>query len=190
MRLTHLVSALSSVSLALAWTTYVVPHSEGYDDAPALIAVLAADPQLATNATIMFERGVTYNISTPIHFPRFENVIVSVQGNLTYAADVKATQGKNPIPRCDFPKLISGPTSGCCIFGTSCLLLSKTFRLIEHFISRRVTHDIGIFHPSSAKSNLTRCPQVRIHGRFQRHVGRFHGPALGLGEFLRTTGQE
>ena len=100
MRLIHLATALSFVSLALAWTTYVVPHSEGYDDAPALIAALAADPQLATNATILFERGVTYNISTPIHFPRFENVIVSVQGNLTYAADIKATQGKNPIPRC------------------------------------------------------------------------------------------
>jgi hypothetical protein len=96
MRLLHIASALSSVSLALAWTTYVVPNSPGNDDTPALAAAFSADPKLATNATILFKRGVTYNISTPIRFPRFENVIVSVQGNLTYADDIKATQGANP----------------------------------------------------------------------------------------------
>ena len=94
MQLLHLTSVLSSVSLSLAWTTYVVPHSEGYDDTPALAAAFAADPKLATDATILFEQGVTYNILTPIIFPRFENVIVSIQGNLTYAADVQATQGE------------------------------------------------------------------------------------------------
>ena len=94
MQLLHLTSVLSSVSLALAWTTYVVPHSEGYDDTPALAAAFAADPKLATDATILFEQGVTYNILTPIIFPRFENVIVSIQGNLTYAADIQATQGE------------------------------------------------------------------------------------------------
>jgi len=96
MRLLHITSVLSSVSLALAWTTYVVPHSGGNDDTPALAAVFSADPKLATNATILFKQGLTYNILTPIVFPRFENVIVSVQGNLSYAADVKATQGTNP----------------------------------------------------------------------------------------------
>jgi len=96
MRLLHTTSILSSVSLALAWTTYVVPHSGGNDDTPALAAALSADPKLATNATILFEQGLTYNILTPIVFPRFENVIVSVQGNLSYATDIKATQGANP----------------------------------------------------------------------------------------------
>ncbi len=96
MRLLHLTSVLPFMSLAMAWTTYVVPHSEGNDDTPALAAAFSADPKLATNATILFQRGVTYNILTPILFPRFENVIVSVQGNLSYGADVQATQGKNP----------------------------------------------------------------------------------------------
>ena len=96
MRLLHTTSILSSVSLALAWTTYVVPHSGGNDDASALAAAFSVDPKLATNATILFKQGLTYNILTPIVFPRFENVIVSVQGNLSYAADVKATQGANP----------------------------------------------------------------------------------------------
>jgi len=93
MRLLHLTSVLPSVSLALAWTTYVVPHSDGKDDTPALAAAFAADPKLATNATILFKQGVTYNILTPISFPSLENVLVSIQGNLTYAADIQATQG-------------------------------------------------------------------------------------------------
>ena len=97
MRFLHTVtSVISSVSLALAWTTYVVPHSAGNDDAPALAAAFSVDPKLATNAMILFKQGLTYNILTPIVFPRFENVVVSVQGNLSYAADVKATQGANP----------------------------------------------------------------------------------------------
>ena len=95
MRLLHLTSVLSSVSLVLAWVTYIVPHSGGNDDTPALAAAFAADPKLATNATILFKQGVTYNILTPISFPSFENVLISIQGNLTYAADIQATQGAN-----------------------------------------------------------------------------------------------
>ena len=97
MLLLHLTSALFFVSLSLAWTTYVVPHSGGNDDTPALTAAFAANPKLATNATILFQQGVTYNILTPIVFPYFENVVVSVQGNLSYAADIKATQGGSPV---------------------------------------------------------------------------------------------
>jgi hypothetical protein len=93
MHFLHLAAVLSSVSLAVAWTTYVVPYSGGSDDTPALTAAFAANPNLARDTTILFKQGVTYKISTPIHFPSFTNVIVSVQGNLTYAADVKATQG-------------------------------------------------------------------------------------------------
>ena len=96
MRLLHTTSVLSSVSLALAWTTYVVPHSGGNNNTPALAAAFSAHPKLATNATIPFKQGLTYNILTPIVFPRFENVIVSVQRNLSYAADIKATQGASP----------------------------------------------------------------------------------------------
>lgn len=93
MYLLHCASAFLSVSLALAWTTYVVPHSRGNDDSRTLTAAFAANPELARDATILFQKGVIYNILTPIHFPYFENVVVSVQGNLTYGADIKATQG-------------------------------------------------------------------------------------------------
>lgn len=95
MRLFHLTSALPFVTFAAAWTTYIVPHSPGKDDTPALTAALSSNTSLATDATILFQQGVTYNISTPIKFPKFKNVIVSIQGNITYAANIKATQGEN-----------------------------------------------------------------------------------------------
>ena len=108
MRLLHLASVLSYASLALSWTTYVVPHSGGNDDTPALTAAFAANPKLAADATILFEQGVTYNILTPISFPYFQNVLISVQGNLTYAANIQATQGGDLVTeRCEFLKLIS-----------------------------------------------------------------------------------
>jgi len=96
MHLLHLASTLSFVSLALAGTTYIVPHSGGGDDTPALTKAFAENPSLATDSTILFKQGVTYNILTPIKFPRFKNVLVSVQGNLTFSADIKATQSTHP----------------------------------------------------------------------------------------------
>ena len=95
MHLIRLVPTLFFVSLAAAWTTYIVPHSPGNDDTTALAAALASNKSLTSSATILFKKGVTYNISTPITFPNLQNVIVSIQGNITYGADVKATQGKN-----------------------------------------------------------------------------------------------
>ena len=158
MRLLYLASALSSVSLALAWTTYVVPHSDGNDDTPALAAAFAANPELTANATILFQQGVTYNILTPILFPYFENVVVSVQGNLSYGADVKATQGEWPITRWyKFLKLISGlhlcqRSSGLRFVA---LLRSETCELTGHLILCRVSQDGGLCLPSPANSNLT-----------------------------------
>lgn len=96
MGLFYLAFALYSVSFAAAWTTYTVPYSSGGDDSPALTAAFSSQPGLAKDTTILFQEGVTYNILTPIKFPYLENVVVSVQGNLTYAADITKTQGENP----------------------------------------------------------------------------------------------
>ncbi|KAF9783457.1 pectin lyase-like protein [Thelephora terrestris] len=92
MHLLRLIFALFSASFAAAWTTYIVPHSGGNDDTPALAAALSANKSLTTNATILFKKGVTYNLLTPIKFPTFHNVIVSIQGNITYASDIATTQ--------------------------------------------------------------------------------------------------
>lgn len=101
MHLHRLTLTLPFVSLAAAWTTYIVPHSQGNDDTPALTAALANNKNLATDTTILFQQGIVYNILTPIKFPKFQNVIVSVQGNLTYAADIKKTQGEFQTARQD-----------------------------------------------------------------------------------------
>lgn len=100
MRLLRLASVLSFVSLAFAWRTYTVPYSGGNDDAPALNAVFKSNPELATDATILFKKGVTYNLNTPVSFPRFKNVVISVQGNISYAANIAATQGTESHRNC------------------------------------------------------------------------------------------
>lgn len=81
---------LGTLQLVHGWSTFVVPHTAGQDDTPALVAAL---PQYATNSTILFEEGVTYNIFTPIKFPVLNNVNVRIEGNLTYPTDIPTIQG-------------------------------------------------------------------------------------------------
>ncbi|GLB43691.1 putative glycosyl hydrolase 28 family protein [Lyophyllum shimeji] len=93
---------LAHVYVATAWNTFVVPHTDGQDDTPILTAALA---NYTTNSTILFQKGVTYNILTPIKFPVFTNVEVRIEGNLTYPTDIATIQaivGKSVLgfPRC------------------------------------------------------------------------------------------
>jgi len=100
MRLLRLASALSFVSLALAWTVYTVPYSGGNDDAPALNAALKNHPEYVTDVTILFKQGIKYNLNTPVNFPRLTNAIISVQGNISYAANIAKTQGTESHRNC------------------------------------------------------------------------------------------
>jgi hypothetical protein len=72
----------------------VVPYSSdrSSDDAPLLQAALASG-RYSSDTTILFKRGVTYNIFTPVQFPVFQNVVVTVEGNITYPADIATVQG-------------------------------------------------------------------------------------------------
>lgn len=81
---------LAGIGLVNAWSTFTVPHLSNEDDTPALLAAL---PKLATNTTILFKEGITYNIFTPIKFPTLTNVEVVVEGNLTYPTDIPTIQG-------------------------------------------------------------------------------------------------
>lgn len=81
---------LLCVSTVYGWKTYSVPHIPGQDDTPALSAAL---PNLATNSTILFQKGITYNIFTPLKFPALNNVEVRIEGNLTYPTDIAIIQG-------------------------------------------------------------------------------------------------
>ena len=79
-------------SLALAWQSFIVPHTDGQDDIPNLALTLAAG-NYTSNATILFTRGITYNIFTPIKFPILNNVEIVIEGNLTLPADIPTVQG-------------------------------------------------------------------------------------------------
>lgn len=85
--------ALATPLSAFAWTTYVVPHTAGADDSPALLTALNSG-NLSANATILFQKGTTYNIFSPITFPKFTNVEVAIEGNLTYPDDIATVQAK------------------------------------------------------------------------------------------------
>jgi hypothetical protein len=78
---------------AHAWSTYVVPHTDGADDTPTLLAALKTGAYSA-NATILFKKGITYNIFTPISFPKFANVEVVIDGNLTLPNDIATVQAQ------------------------------------------------------------------------------------------------
>ncbi|KAI0347920.1 pectin lyase-like protein [Trametopsis cervina] len=82
---------LALATSAFAWTTFTVPHTNGQDDVPALTAALATGSYSA-NATILFQKGVTYNIFTSIKFPVLNNVEIAIEGNLTYPADIATVQ--------------------------------------------------------------------------------------------------
>ncbi|EEB94687.1 hypothetical protein MPER_06457 [Moniliophthora perniciosa FA553] len=77
------------LQFAAAWDTFVVPHTPDKDDAPALVAALAKH---ASDATILFEKGITYNIWTPVKFPELRNVDIVIEGNITLLDDVAAVQ--------------------------------------------------------------------------------------------------
>ena len=78
---------------AAAWQTFVVPHVDGQDDTPALSAALATGG-ISANTTILFEKGKTYNIFTPIVFPTLNNVEVAIEGNMTYPDDMATIQSE------------------------------------------------------------------------------------------------
>ncbi|CAK5265659.1 unnamed protein product [Mycena citricolor] len=81
--------AAAILPVALAWDTFVVPHTPGADDMPAFAALVGNH---TTNATILFAQGTTYNLFTSIKFPKLTNVEIAVEGNLTYPNDIAAVQ--------------------------------------------------------------------------------------------------
>ena len=87
---------LLPIALVGAWQTLIVPHATDRtaDDAPLLKAALASG-NFSADSTILFQKGVTYNIFTPVKFPVFQNVEVAIEGNLTGPADIATVQGES-----------------------------------------------------------------------------------------------
>ncbi|KAI0095175.1 pectin lyase-like protein [Irpex rosettiformis] len=86
-----LLCSFAFFSFASAWSTFIVPHTDGQDDIPALTSVLTAG-NYTNNATILFEKGITYNIFTPIKFPFLNSVEIAIEGNLTLPNDIPTVQ--------------------------------------------------------------------------------------------------
>ncbi|KAG6919078.1 hypothetical protein DXG01_009331 [Tephrocybe rancida] len=80
---------LAQVYLVAAWSTFVVPHADGQDDMPGLVAAIG---NYSTNSTVLFQQGVNYNIFSPIKFPALNNVEIRIEGNLSYPTDIPAIQ--------------------------------------------------------------------------------------------------
>lgn len=81
---------LAYAALARAWSTYVVPHTEGVDDTPALMAAVSG---YTSDASIVFQANTTYNVWSPITFPKLTNVEVVIEGNLSYPMSIETVQG-------------------------------------------------------------------------------------------------
>ncbi|KDQ20171.1 glycoside hydrolase family 28 protein [Botryobasidium botryosum FD-172 SS1] len=93
----HLPSLFATVTFLLStrtWgvagaKTFVVPHTAGKDDAPAVRAALAS---YRSDSTILFQKGITYNILTPIDFGTLTNVEIAIEGNITLPAEIPVVQ--------------------------------------------------------------------------------------------------
>ncbi|KIK71450.1 glycoside hydrolase family 28 protein [Collybiopsis luxurians FD-317 M1] len=96
--LTLFLSVLQYTLLVKSRSTFVVPHAPGKDDTPALTAALI---KFSSSSTILFKKGITYNIFTPIKFPVLTNVDVRIEGNLTYPTDIPTIQ--NIVASSSFP---------------------------------------------------------------------------------------
>ncbi|KAL8292334.1 hypothetical protein RQP46_001800 [Phenoliferia psychrophenolica] len=94
LRATALILLFGLVSLAVGLPTAskrlcVVPHGGGADDTPGFVAAMA---NCSSNSTILFEKGKTYNILTPVVAPALQSVVISIQGNLDLEKNISKVQ--------------------------------------------------------------------------------------------------
>ncbi|KAG8733934.1 hypothetical protein FRC11_014878 [Ceratobasidium sp. 423] len=107
-------AALALLPLVSAYSkTFVVPHVDGQDDSPAVVAALA---NYSSNSLILFKGGVTYNLWTPINFGTLTNCEVAFEGNATYPTDIATVQAE--VAKSAFPFNTDGFAAG----GTNLLI--------------------------------------------------------------------
>jgi len=93
-QLLFLLSSL--IALAYAQTTLIVPHTDGFDDVPALTALLSNTSNGSAGCTsgisIVFSADTTYNVWSPLVFPELNDIEVRIEGNLTYPENITLVQ--------------------------------------------------------------------------------------------------
>ncbi|CAE7198300.1 unnamed protein product [Rhizoctonia solani] len=89
-----ILTTLALLPLVSAYSkTFIVPHVDGKDDSPAVVAALAL-ANYSSDSLILFEKGVTYNLWTPINFGSLTNSEVAFEGNATYPTDIATIQAE------------------------------------------------------------------------------------------------
>lgn len=84
------LALLASVASAACRQRCVVPSTNGTaSDSPAIQDVF---DRCSKDSTILFEKGVDYNVFEPIDAQKLDNVIISVQGNLHLPQDIPTVQ--------------------------------------------------------------------------------------------------
>src|ERR1700749_5188288 len=92
-------TSAASISTSL---TFVVPHlSTGADDTPALLAALPSI-QNGTYDRVLFEKGVTYHLLTPVNFGTLNNVQIALEGNISLPDSIASVQDIVASPVCAF----------------------------------------------------------------------------------------
>ncbi|KAH7017778.1 polygalacturonase [Ilyonectria destructans] len=84
------LSALAYFSSAVCAKTCIVPASNSTTSDAAVIREVFA--RCAEDSTILFQKGVEYNVFEPISATNLSNVVISVQGNLNLPQDIPAVQ--------------------------------------------------------------------------------------------------
>jgi len=128
---TTAISLACCVALTNAWSAFVVPHTDGADDTPALMAAVS---EYTRDASIVFEANTTYNIWSPITFPTLTNVEVVIKGNLSYPTSIETVQN-NVAAAVSFPgfrhghcRLVLTPRMSKELFGRLvCISVSTAF---------------------------------------------------------------
>lgn len=84
------LSVLAYFSSAVCAKTCIVPASNSTTSDAAVIREVFA--RCAEDSTILFQKGVDYNVFEPISATNLSNVVISVQGNLNLPQDIPAVQ--------------------------------------------------------------------------------------------------
>ncbi|KII93186.1 glycoside hydrolase family 28 protein [Plicaturopsis crispa FD-325 SS-3] len=69
--------------------TCTVLHTNNADDSPSIVSAIG---NCTSNATILFEKNVEYNVWSPIQFAFGENVEINLLGNLNFPKNITAVQ--------------------------------------------------------------------------------------------------
>jgi len=98
--ISRLLPFLALATAALA-RTFVVPHlASGSDDTPALLASLPA-LQNGSYGRILFEKGITYQLLSPVNFGTLNNLEIAIEGNISLPntiSDVQNIVGASAFP--------------------------------------------------------------------------------------------